>query len=128
MSHDGNHHDPDDIGAIAMNGALTWAAGVANRVVHIDHSNHLGQNSSSMEAKMNASAAGIISRFNINAGVVFNVQHQLNAARANFKKHAEQSSAANPLWYMCGGPMEGAVANGKCCGSAIPSFHPLYFP
>lgn len=106
ISHDGNQHDPDDIGALALNGALLWAAGVANRVVHIDHSNHLGDNKASMEAKMVESATGIVSRFNIPANRIFNCQRQLSAAIANFKAAAEASSASNPLWYICSGPME----------------------
>ncbi len=106
FSHDGNYHDPDDWGALAMNGILVWAANINTRVVHIDHSNHLGLNDPAMHSEMKTSASGIISRFGIASHVVFDNQTQLTAAIANFKFHAEQSSANNPLWYFCCGPME----------------------
>ena len=38
-SHDGNIHDPDDIGAAAFVFAIVWSHGFAGRFVHQHHSN-----------------------------------------------------------------------------------------
>ncbi len=105
ISHDGNQHDPDDWGAFAMNFALFWAAGLQDKIVHIDHSDHLGDNSTSQHNQMLTTAAGA-SKFNIPSSVIFDDQTQLSAAIANFKREAELSSESNPLWYICSGPME----------------------
>ena len=106
FSLDGNHFDEDDIGALAMIGALSWAGGISDRVVHIDHSNNLGDNTPAQAHQMIESAKGIVAHFNIKADIIFNDQTHLDQAQANFKIEAEKSTAANPLWLVCAGPME----------------------
>ncbi len=122
ITHDGNQHDPDDIGALPMNAVLLWAAGQTGRLVHLEHSNHLGDNNGSMEQKMMDSAAGSVSRFGLPYGRVFNAQTQLTASIANFKTEAEKSSAADPLWFICSGPMETAWR----CLNAVAADKRLY--
>jgi len=74
--------------------------------VHLDHSNHIGDNEAEQEAAMIESAAGITSRFGIANRRIFNDQRELDAAIDNFVAEALKSTAADPLWYFCGGPME----------------------
>ncbi|MCB9557481.1 MAG: hypothetical protein H6707_15340 [Deltaproteobacteria bacterium] len=118
ISHDGNQHDSDDWGALAMNGALWWAAGLQQKIVHIDHSSHLGDNNSSMHQEMIASATGVVARFGVSSAVVFDAQSQLAEAIANFKQHADQATASNPLWYILSGPMEVAY---RCISAVDPA-------
>ena len=49
--HDGNQHDEDDFGASAMGIALIAEAGIKSKLVHVDHSNHLGNNNSTMNLR-----------------------------------------------------------------------------
>jgi hypothetical protein len=118
ITHDGNQHDPDDIGALPMNAALLWAAGLTGRLVHLDHSNHLGDNNATMEQKMKDSAAGSISRFGIAPARVFDCQVQLAQMIANFKVEGDKSTAADPLWFVCSGPMETAW---RCLNAVDPT-------
>ena len=105
LSHDGNNYDKDDYVASAMNLALLEGTGLKDKLVHFDHSCHLKNNPRQYE-KMLESVYGAVERFNIDTSKIFDVQTQLAEAIANFKTEAEKSSADNPLWFCCGGPME----------------------
>ena len=106
FSSDGNQHDEDDWGATAMSLALVNAAGLNAKFVHYDFSCHLGNNSETKDAQMIKSALGGAERFKLDKSKVFNDQTQLDAAIANFKAEGNKSSAKDPLWYICAGPME----------------------
>jgi hypothetical protein len=106
VSHDGNQHDLDEYAAMPMNLALFWAAGLSSKIVHLDHSNHLGDNVATRNQKMRDLAAGSSTRFDIPASRIFDDQTQLSAAIANFKAEAEKSTASDPLWLIAAGPME----------------------
>ena len=116
-SADGNQHDKDDIGATAMSIAMLDAAGLGDRLVHYDFSNHLGNNSDRMDKEMIESALGGAKRFKINAKVFFNAQTQLDKAIENFRTQGNRSSGEDPLWYICAGPMEVAW---RCISAVDP--------
>lgn len=105
ISHDGNNYDKDDYVASAMNLALIAGLGMQDKLVHFDHSCHL-KNIPSQYEKMQESVNGAIERFGLSSDRIFDIQTQLDEAIANFKMEAEKSSADNPLWFCCGGPME----------------------
>jgi hypothetical protein len=106
FSSDGNQHDKDDWGATAMSLAMLHYAGLGDKLVHYDHSNHMGNNNARWEQKMIESAKGGATRFGLDTTIVFNAQTEAEKAIANFKKQAEMSSKSNPLWFICAGPME----------------------
>ncbi|KQC28691.1 3-keto-disaccharide hydrolase [Flagellimonas eckloniae] len=105
ISHDGNNYDKDDYVAAAMNLALLEGTGLKSKLVHFDHSNHL-KNKDSQYMEMLESVTKGVRHFNIDSTKIFDVQTQLDAAIANFKKEAEKSTENNPLWFCIGGPME----------------------
>jgi len=106
ISHDGNHHDEDDIPGMPMAAALMWAAGESGRLVHVQHSTHLGFSTFDQEREMIESAAGMIQYFEVDESAVFNAYRELDAAVAHFAEQAMQSTADDPLWFVCAGPME----------------------
>jgi hypothetical protein len=106
ISHDGNQHDKDDYGAMPLAAALLKAAGLKNNVVHIEHSNHLGNNNSSQEKEMETSASGIISRFGYNSNIVFDCQTQKDAAKNNLKAKINAATSSKKLYILAAGPME----------------------
>lgn len=106
LSHDGNLHDHDDYGAIAMALAMLDAADLNNKVVHVDFANHMGCNNGTMENEMIESALGAAQRFGFDQSVFFNDQRQINAATNNFAAAINASSANDPLWILAAGPME----------------------
>lgn len=116
-SADGNQHDHDDFAATAMSLALFKAAGLGKSVVHYDFSNHLGDNNVKMDSQMVVSAIGGAVRFGFKTKHFFNCQTQLDAAIKNFRKEGNKSSADNPLWYICAGPMEVAW---RCVSAVKP--------
>lgn len=108
MTFDGNHHSKDDIGGLPIAAVMVWAAGLSGRVVHLEINNHLGDSTAAQESAMVASASGSVSRFGIPAGKVFDARRDLAGSIANFKAEAERSTAGDPLWLICAGPMETA--------------------
>ncbi len=118
ITHDGNQHDPDDWGATAMDCALIGTAGLAGRLVHFDYSNHLGDSDAAFEAEMSESALGGAARFGLDSTRFFDCQGQLDQAIANFRSEANRSSATDPLWFICAGPMETAW---RCVAAVDPA-------
>ncbi|MFC1652759.1 DUF5060 domain-containing protein [Planctomycetota bacterium] len=116
-SADGNQHDHDDIGATAAAIAMVSSAGLGDKLVHYDFSNHLGNNNKKMENDMIESALGGAKRFGLDTSKFFNDQTQLKEAIANFKKEGNKSSENDPLWYICAGPMEVAW---RCVNAVDP--------
>ena len=116
-SADGNQHDHDDIGATAASIAMVSSAGLGNKLVHYDFSNHLGDNNKEMENNMIESALGGAKRFGLDTSKFFNDQTQLKEAIDNFKKEGNKSSEDDPLWYICAGPMEVAW---RCVNAVDP--------
>jgi len=113
ISSDGNAHDKDDIGGTPMSIALMHAAGLGDKLVHVDYANHFQHdghsglaNKPDMMAEMITSTDGAAARFGkLSPQIVFNCQSNLAAATLNFVKEALRSSANDPLWFICSGPM-----------------------
>ncbi len=108
VTHDGNEHDRDDIGASAFSLATIWAWGIQDKLVHFDYNNHLGSSKKEKETQMEISVQGAVERFNFRKNMVFDLQKELSAAIDNFKKEADKSTADDPLTFVCTGPMESA--------------------
>ncbi len=106
ISHDGNNYDKDDYVAAAMNLALLEGMGLKAKLVHFDHSSHIGENLPAQYDQMLESVKGAAQRFNIDTLKIFDIQTQLEEAIANFKAEAEKSTENDPLWFCIGGPME----------------------
>ena len=106
ISSDGNQHDEDDWGATAMTLAIIDAVGLNRKLVHYDFASHVGDNGVKNEGQMIESALGGAGRFNLDKARFFNDQSQLAEAIGNFRREGNQSSAADPLWFICAGPME----------------------
>ncbi len=106
ISSDGNLHDTDDWGATAFSLALISYAGLKDRLVHYDYNNHLGESRKFWELVMDDAAKGGAKRFGLKVKKIFNDQIEKEKAIANFVKEANKSSAKNPLWFICAGPME----------------------
>jgi hypothetical protein len=106
ISSDGNLHDSDDWGATAFSLAFISYAGLADRFVHYDYNNHLGESRASWEAIMTDAAKGGAKRFGLDVSRVFDDQKQKAEAIANFVKEAEKNTDGNPLWLICAGPMQ----------------------
>jgi len=105
LTSDGNQHDPDDIGAMPMSIAMMCYAGFKDKIVHFDFANHLGLSNPEKLREITESCSGVAARFGISKEIVFNCQTQFKAAKANFLKEALKSSATDPLWLVCAGPM-----------------------
>ena len=106
FSSDGNQHDKDDFGATALSIAFVKYAGLSAHFVHYDHSDHMGNNNSSWNAKMVEAAENGAIRFGLDPDLVFDDQTQAAAAVENFKTVAMTAASDNILWYICAGPME----------------------
>ncbi|MCG8698980.1 MAG: hypothetical protein MI922_13075, partial [Bacteroidales bacterium] len=107
LSADGNQHDKDDFVATPMAIALMHYAGLSDKIVHINHSNHMGNNNAGWEGKMITATEGGASRFgNVAQNKIFNCQDGVNPVRNHFVAQAQNATASNPLWYVCAGPME----------------------
>ncbi|MDF7800415.1 hypothetical protein P4C99_13135 [Pontiellaceae bacterium B1224] len=123
ISHDGNNYDKDDYVAAPMNLALLEATGFKSKLVHYDHSSHLA-NKPKMYAEMLESVNGAVERFEIDPSIVFDIQTAQDEAIANFKAQAEKSSADDPLWFLCAGPME---MPWRCINAVDPAYRPFIY-
>ena len=106
ISSDGNLHDSDDWGATAFSLAIISHAGLADRFVHYDYCNHLGESRASWEVIMTEAAKGGARRFGLDVSKVFDDQKQKAGAIANFVNEAKKNTAQDPLWLICAGPMQ----------------------
>ncbi|MCG8698107.1 MAG: thrombospondin type 3 repeat-containing protein [Bacteroidales bacterium] len=122
FSSDGNQHDKDDWGATAMSLAILHYAGLSPIMVHYDHSDHIGNNNGNWEKEMIEAAFGGAKRFGFDTTRVFNDQKEMPAAIQNFKAEAMKSSASNPLWFICAGPMHVPYE----CLNAVPQEYLQY--
>lgn len=106
LSFDGNQHDPDDIVALPVSLALLKAAGLQNKVVHVEHSNHICNNNSSQHNKMKVSAKGCIDNLGYKSSIIFDFYSNNKAATNHLRDQINASSSKNKLWIICAGPME----------------------
>lgn len=103
ITSDGNAHDPDDIGGTPMAIAIMYAAGLSDRLVHVDYANHFvhkghegDASKPAMLAEMKASVDGAVARFwKLDPKTVFNCQTDLDESTANFVKQTLRSGHQN---------------------------------
>ncbi|MFC1765539.1 DUF5060 domain-containing protein [Planctomycetota bacterium] len=118
VSHDGNIHDTDDWGALAFVWGIVASFGMQEKLVHVDHSDHLVDNTARGEKQMILSAEGWKYFPGFDSSVVFSDWRDLEGAIANFKKQAEAGSETDMLSYMCAGPMD---VPWQCINAVTPS-------
>ena len=116
LSFDGNAHDADDIIATPMALAMVAEAGLKDRLVHVDYSNHIWHDQGNTNDKvenqvlaMRNAINGAISHWNYTNDVFYEarISSELNAAKNNFKaKVAAAHNAGERVYYILGGPME----------------------
>jgi len=107
ISFDGNVHDKDDFLAAPMSLAIIAEAGLKDRLVHVDTGNHLGNNKLSRSNLVFNNTKGAANRWNYSGtGFIKNDQGQLSQAVNGIKNAINASSASNPLYLVCAGPME----------------------
>ncbi len=129
VTSDGNAHDPDDIGGTPMTIAIMHAAGLLDKLVHVDYANHFAHeghegaaNKPEMMNEMITSTEGAAKRFgNLDRGILFNCQKQLEEATANFVSEALRCTPEDPLWFICAGPMTTANRYLDAVKAADPS-------
>ncbi len=113
MSYDGNENDLDDYGAMPLAIAMVAKAGLADKLVHIEHGNTICENNANRSNRMNQLCEGALQRF----GPFPNVKEyqvrggERNAASDNLAAEINASSANDPLWIIAAGPMT-TVAEG----------------
>lgn len=120
MSFDGNIEDDDDIIALPVSLGLMHAAGLQNKVVHVEYNNNKcgGPNTVQEENNdspayagndalhMRTSAQGMITRYGYNATLLYDHTTQGNEAVSHLAAEINLSSASNPLFIIAAGPME----------------------
>ncbi|WP_010177816.1 T9SS type A sorting domain-containing protein [Aquimarina agarilytica] len=106
ISSDGNMHDNDDWGATAASLALLAKAGLQNSLVLYTYSDHIWGSENNDRAEMRESAVGGGNRWGFSntrfIEAVANVENAYNAMRDAINA----SSASNPLFIICAGPMQ----------------------
>ena len=104
LSFDGNVHDDDDIVALPMAAGLWWAAGLTDRIVQIEYSNHVCdidavENDGNAQFKgddsehMRQSAQGIVTHFGYNPGILYDYETQGTQSTNKMAAEIENSTA-----------------------------------
>ena len=105
-SADGNANDEDDWAAFPTAMAIIDAAGLMDRLVHVDYNNILHHNDARFYRNMTDSVLGSIERYRMPARAMFDCQQNLEGALESIRRAIDASSADNPLYYVLAGPME----------------------
>jgi len=107
ITHDGNYHDKDDIGAAAMMQALIWKAGVQGNLVHFDHSNHRGASDAEQHADMVISSNRALFLYEIDRKVVFDdLELDGRSSATSLAAQIDASSEDDILTILQAGPWE----------------------
>ncbi len=116
LSFDGNVHDDDDIIALPVSMGMIWAAGLNNKVAHVEYNNHICSHGAENDGSTNfqgddainmqESANGSIKRFGFDGTKFFDFSTKGTEATTNFIAAINASSATDPLWIIAAGPME----------------------
>jgi len=107
ISSDGNEHDKDDWGATALTLAILSHAGLQNRLVSYTFSDHIwSSQDASWEAAMRESALGGARRFGYDTTRFLETVKNRQKAFERVRDAIDASSATNPLFLICAGPME----------------------
>ena len=116
LSFDGNVHDDDDIIALPVSMGMIWAAGLKDKVAHLEYNNHVCSHGTETDGSANfqgddavnmqESTNGSIKRFGFDGAKFFDFSTKGTEATANFISAINASSATDPLWIIAAGPME----------------------
>ncbi|MBD3393367.1 MAG: hypothetical protein GF418_14670 [Chitinivibrionales bacterium] len=110
LSHDGNANDLDDIVAAPLALAIIAEAGLTDKFVFMDYSNHVCGDGPSMQVEgMQESVPGACERWDIDVNKTFEVRipSVYEEAKTAFAEAATAAyEAGDRLYYACGGPME----------------------
>jgi hypothetical protein len=106
ISHDGNYHDKDDIGAAAMMQALIWKAGIQDSLVHFDHSSHRGANDVDQHMDMIISSTRALFLYDIDRSKIFDDFLEIRESVLNLAAQINASTAEDRLTILQAGPWE----------------------
>ena len=116
LSFDGNVHDDDDIIALPVSMAMIWAAGLKDKIAHVEYSNHICSHGVENDGSANfqgddaiymrESANESITRFGLDGTKFFDYSTNGALATAHFIQAINASTATDPLWIIAAGPME----------------------
>ncbi len=105
-SADGNHNDPDDWAASPVVLALFAEFGVKQKLVHFDYNSILTNTNPQWEKTHEDSVLGAVERYGYNRKLFHDCRQSLDAAVASIARAADESTQANPLYFIVAGPMQ----------------------
>jgi len=105
-SADGNHNDPDDWAASPVVLALFAEFGVKGKLVHFDYNSILPDSNPEWEKTHEASVLGAVERYGYDRKLFYDCRQTLEAAVASITKAVNESTEANPLYFIVAGPMQ----------------------
>jgi hypothetical protein len=103
---DGNHNDPDDWAASPVTLAILAEAGLKERLVHFDYNCILPLTDPEWEKIHAESVLGAAERYGFDRGRFFDCRKDRDGAVASIAKAINNSTAADPLYFIIAGPME----------------------
>jgi len=116
LSFDGNVHDDDDIIALPVSMSMIWAAGLKDKVAHVEYNNHVCTHGAEDDGAtsfkgddaihMRESANESITRFGFDGTKFFDFSTKGSQSTANFIAAINASTASDRLWIIAAGPME----------------------
>jgi hypothetical protein len=107
ITHDGNFHDKDDIGAAAMMQAILWRAEIKDSLVHFTFGNHIGANDPVQNFDMKISSLlGAYWIYDISWDIIFDGVNELDASILHLANEINISSPSNTLTIFQAGPWE----------------------
>jgi hypothetical protein len=105
-SADGNHNDPDDWAASPVVLALFAEFGVKDRLVHFDYNSILPLTNEEWEKRHAESVLGAAERYGYERKRFLDCRRNLEAAVAGITQAVNESTEANPLYFIVAGPMQ----------------------
>lgn len=103
---DGNHNDPDDWAASPLSLAILAEARLKDRLVHFDYNCILPLTDPEWEKIHAESVLGTAECYGFDKGLFFDCRRDRDGAIASIAKAINDSTAANPLYFIVAGPME----------------------
>ena len=103
---DGNHNDPDDWAASPVTLAILAEAGLKERLVHFDYNCILPLTDSAWERTHAESVVGAAARYGFDTARFFDCRKERDRAVASIALAIDDSTAADPLYFIIAGPME----------------------
>jgi hypothetical protein len=105
-SADGNHNDPDDWAASPVVLALFAEFGVKDKLVHFDYNSILTDTHAEWEKTHEKSVLGAAEHYGYDRKRFHDCRQNADAAIVSITKAVNESSEANPLYFIVAGPMQ----------------------